>query len=82
MLMSIFQMNILWWEQADPPWVLPTYVSEFSRSLAINRTWIMNGATTTVPSPLPRPLVMSDGESEVMASDVELPSLCQVVPKV
>jgi len=42
----------------------------------------MNSATMTVLSPLPRPPAVSDGKSEVRASDVELPSPQQVVPKV
>ena len=72
--MFLFQTNILQWEHADPPWVLPAYVSEFSCSLDVNQTWIVNGGSVTVPSPLPRPSAGDDGESEVMASDVELPS--------
>jgi len=80
--MIIYQMDVLGWEQADLPWFLPAYVSEFSPSLAVNRTWIMKGATMTAPSTLPKPPAMSDGKSEVRASNVELLSLQQVVLKV
>ena len=42
----------------------------------------MNGAAMTVLLPLHGPPATSDGKSEVVASNVELPSLQQVVPKV
>jgi len=78
MLMFLFQTNILRWEKADPPWVLPVYVSTFSCDLTVNKAWIMNGGvakpttvevTTIVPPTLPRPQAVSKGNSEVRASD-------------
>ena len=79
-------MKILRWEQADPHWVPPgsppTYIGEFLWNIDINWTWIANGATMTVPLPLPRPLVTSDGKSKVVPSDVELLFPQQVVLKV
>src|SRR5882724_5759883 len=78
--MFFFQMNVLQWEQANPPWVLPTYVGKFSQSLDFNRTWSVNDGAMTV-LPLPRPPAASDGKYKVGVSDVELPSPQQVVPK-
>ena len=42
----------------------------------------MNGAAMTAPLTLPKLPTVSDGESEVGASDMELPSPQQVVLKV
>jgi len=86
MLTLLFQMNVHWWDQAEPPWVLPTYVGEFSWELTVNKTWIENdgpagpaGSVTveataiTLPM-LPRPQATIEGESEVRTSDMEPPS--------
>ena len=80
-----------WWERADPPWVLPNYVSDFTQALAINQAWIETGGITNsatanaVASDLPapsKPQALSDGESEVGASNEALPLLRWIVPKV
>ena len=77
-------MNVLHWECADPLWDLPAYIGQFSRSLAVNQTWIMNGGTVAVPSPPPRPSAGSNCEPEVVApdEDEEPPSPQLVVSKV
>ena len=66
-------------------------MGKFSWDLAVNKTWIKNGGTawpmtveaTVIALPmLPRPQAMSEGESEVSTSNLELPSPLWVVPKV
>ena len=69
------------WEQANPPWELPDYIGDFTRALEETQSWITTGGVT-VPAtaallgidPLPhmQPLILSDGESEVGGSDMEL----------
>ena len=79
------------WEWADPPWKLPTYVSDFVWDLLAMKTWIMNGGIAepmtvgppaTAPLTNPGPLAVSEGKSEVGASNKELLSLQSLVSKV
>jgi len=85
------QANVEWWEQADPLWVLPAYVSDFSWDLAKNWELIknsgvanpttMNSIMTYFPM-LSKPQDLSDRESEVETSNEVLPSLQWIVLKV
>src|SRR5882724_7054034 len=83
--------NVVRWERADPPWELPKYVGEFARSLEETQVWIANGgvAAPVVVAPLlnlpptdPTLPAPSDGESEVGASDEELPTPKRLLSKV
>ena len=75
------------WEHVDPPWELPDYVSDLAQALQDMGAWIASGGVVkqvvVVPPPtLPQPAAPSDGESKVGASDAELPSPLQIIPKV
>jgi len=50
--------------------------------MVVNRIWIVNGAAMTAPLTLPKLPTVSDGESEVGASDKDLPSPWQLISKV
>jgi len=78
LLMLPFQENVHQWEQADPLWVLPDYVQDFSWALAVNKAWITKGGLAplvtvgaTNEDLLAHP---SDGESKVVPSYEALPS--------
>ena len=75
------------WECVDPPWELPDYVSDLARALQDTGAWITLGGiieqvVVAPPPTLPPPVAPSDSESKVGASDAELPSPRQIVPKV
>src|SRR5882724_2090986 len=83
--------NVIRWERADPPWELPDYVGEFAWSLEETQVWIVSGgvAAPVVVAPLrnlpPTDLTLpapSDSESEVGASDEELPTPRHLLSKV
>jgi len=87
MLISGTRWNALHWEQADPPWELPTYVSDLVQALQVMKAWITSSrvvkqVVVAAPPTLPQPPVPSDSESKVGASNEELPSPKQVVSKV
>src|SRR5882724_9278615 len=91
LLTLALQANVERWEQADTPWVLPTYVGNFSQDFAVNWEWIKNGGVTDpttvvaiviTPLTLSQPQDVSDGDLEVKASDEALPLLLQIMPKV
>jgi len=80
------QKNALHWEQVDPPWVLPNYISELVWALQEMKAWIATSGVaasaavvTDVPAP---PIHASHGESKVGVSDEELPTLQKVLSKV
>ena len=71
------------WEQADPPWELPKYVSNLMWDLQETKAWIAtSGAAVmmnmeparTMPLMILKPSAQSDGESEIGMSDEELPT--------
>ena len=79
------QRNVLWWERVDPPWVLPDYVGELAQHLQTMKAWIATRGTMAGDPPAPVKNA-SDSESEVPGSEdappEELPSPCQLLPKV
>src|SRR5882724_8657065 len=82
-----FQRNVLCWEQVDPPWELPDYISDLVQALQDTQVWIASSGVVeqvvVAPLPtLPQPTAPSDGESKIVVSDAELPSPLQVIPKV
>ena len=81
----------MWWEQANPPWELPNYVGDFTQALEETQSWIVTGgvavhATVALPGIDPllhtQPLILSNGESEVGGSDMELLMPKQLLSKV
>src|SRR5882724_285174 len=87
LLISSFQRNVLHWECVNPPWELPDYVSDLSWALQDMGAWITAGGiveqvVVVPPLTLPQQSAPSGGESEVGASDEELPSPQQLVMKV
>ena len=90
MLVPLYR-HVVQWERADPPWELPDYVGKFAQSLEETQAWIVSGgvAAPVVVAPLrnlpptdPTLLVPSDSESEVGASDEELPTPKHLLSKV
>ena len=86
-MISAIQRNALCWEHINPPWELPNYIGDLSHALQDTQVWITSGGVidqvVVVPLPaLPQPMAPSDGKSKVVVSDADLPSLCQVIPKV
>ena len=80
------QKNVLRWEQVDPPWVLPNYVSELVQALEDTKAWIATSGVATLTVMVPNGPVPSDpasaGESKVGVSDEELPTPHKVLSKV
>ena len=42
-LIPVVQRNALHWEQVDPPWELPIYVSKLVQTLQDTEAWIASG---------------------------------------
>ena len=64
MLISAIQRNALYWEWADPPWELPTYVGDLTQALQGTKAWIafsgvVEQVVVVAPPTLPRPLAPS-----------------------
>src|SRR5882724_10981531 len=73
-----FQRNVHHWEQANPPWELPNYVSDLTWALQDTQVWIASGGiienmVVAAPPTLPQPVAPSHNESEGEISDRELP---------
>ena len=52
------QRNVLHWEQVDPPWELPDYISDLTQALQDTKAWIMSGGIVkqvVVAAPLTLP---------------------------
>ena len=65
-------------ERVDPPWELPNYIGDLAQALQDKQAWIVSGGivesmVVADPPTLPQPGAHSDGESEVMISDGDLP---------